>query len=78
MGAMSAAAMSRASHAGEDFTEVLKKMELDASIRSAGHLGFDELISPVETRNALLIGLQRGLSSRQEAAEPVSRTAIMP
>ncbi|MDH6242829.1 carboxyl transferase domain-containing protein [Mycobacterium sp. OTB74] len=78
MGAMSAAAMSRASHAGEDFTEVLKNMELEASIRSAGHLGFDELISPVETRNALLIGLQRGLSSRQEAAAPVSRTAIMP
>mgnify|MGYP000213926813 FL=1 len=78
MGAMSAAAMSRASHAGEDFSVVLKQMELDASIRSAGHLGFDELISPVETRNALLLGLQRGLSARQEAAEPVSRTLITP
>jgi len=78
MGAMSAAAMSRASHAGEDFSEVLKQMELDASMRSAGHLGFDELISPVETRNALLLGLQRGLAARQEAAMPVSRTLIMP
>jgi len=78
MGAMSAAAMSRASHAGEDFSEVLKKMELEASIRSAGHLGFDELISPIETRDALLTALQRGLSARQEAAEPVSRTVITP
>ncbi|MGB8404854.1 MAG: carboxyl transferase domain-containing protein [Mycobacterium sp.] len=78
MGAMSAAAMSRASHAGEDFSEVLKQMELEASIRSAERLGFDELISPEETRNALLLGLQRGLSARQLAAEPVSRTMITP
>jgi acetyl-CoA carboxylase carboxyltransferase component len=78
MGAMSAAAMSRASHAGEDFSQVLKQMELEASVRSAGHLGFDEMISPEETRNALLLGLQRGLFARQEAAEPVSRTVITP
>lgn len=78
MGAMSAAAMSRASHAGEDFSEVLNKMELEASIRSAGHLGFDELISPEETRNALLVSLQRGIYSRQAAPEPVCRTVITP
>jgi methylmalonyl-CoA decarboxylase subunit alpha len=78
MGAMGAAALSAATHAGEDYTEVLKKMELEASFRSAGHLGFDELISPEETRNALLVTLQHGIFSRQAGAEPVSRTLIMP
>ena len=78
MGAMSAAAQSRAAHAGEDFAEVLKKMELEASYRSASHLGFDELISPEETRNALLVSLQYGIFSRQAAPEPVSRTVITP
>jgi len=78
MGAMSAAALSRASHADSDVTEILKNMELEASYRSAGSLGFDELISPEETRNALVLALQRGIFSRQEAAEPVSRTVITP
>ncbi|MCV7215897.1 acetyl-CoA carboxylase carboxyltransferase subunit [Mycobacterium crocinum] len=78
MGAMSAAALSRASHADEDVTEILKNMELEASYRSAGSLGFDELISPEETRNSLILALQRGIFSRQEAAEPVSRTVITP
>jgi methylmalonyl-CoA decarboxylase subunit alpha len=78
MGAMSAAAMSRATHAGEDYAEVLKKMELEASYRSAGHLGFDELISPEQTRDALLVALQHGVFSRQAVAEPVYRTTITP
>ncbi|MEX3651679.1 carboxyl transferase domain-containing protein [Mycolicibacterium fortuitum] len=78
MGAMGAAALSAATHAGEDYAEVLKRMELEASFRSAGLLGFDELISPEETRNALLVTLQHGIFSRQEVAEPVSRTLIMP
>jgi methylmalonyl-CoA decarboxylase subunit alpha len=78
MGAMSAAALSRATNADEDVTELLKQMELDASFRSAGSLGFDELISPEETRNALLLALQRGVNSRQEAAAPVARTVITP
>ncbi|KWX20345.1 multidrug ABC transporter ATPase [Mycolicibacterium wolinskyi] len=78
MGAMGAAALSAATHAGEDYSEVLKRMELEASFRSAGHLGFDELISPEETRNALLVTLQHGIFSRQAVAEPVSRTLIMP
>lgn len=78
MGAMGAAALSAATHAGEDYTEVLKRMELEASFRSAGHLGFDELISPEETRNALLVTLQHGIFSRQAVAEPVSRTLITP
>ncbi|UXA05493.1 acetyl-CoA carboxylase carboxyltransferase subunit [Mycobacterium sp. SMC-2] len=78
MGAMSAAALSRASHAGEDLTARLRDAELQASYRSAEHMGFDELIDPGETRDALLAALRRGLSSRQAAAEPVSRTVILP
>jgi acetyl-CoA carboxylase carboxyltransferase component len=78
MGAMSAAALSRASHAGEDLSAKLRNAELQASYRSAEHMGFDELIDPRETRDALLASLRRGLSSRQAAAEPVTRTVIMP
>ncbi|BBZ71185.1 acyl-CoA carboxylase subunit beta [Mycobacterium paraseoulense] len=78
MGAMSAAALGRATHAGEDITAKLRDAELQASYRSAEHLGFDELIDPRETRDALLSSLLRGLSSRQAAAEPVRRTAILP
>ncbi|WP_066914468.1 acyl-CoA carboxylase subunit beta [Mycobacterium interjectum] len=78
MGAMSAAALSRASHAGEDLSAKLRNAELQASYRSAEHMGFDELIDPRETRDALLASLLRGLSSRQAAAEPVARTVIMP
>jgi acetyl-CoA carboxylase carboxyltransferase component len=78
MGAMSAAALSRASHAAGDFEAKLRKMELEASYRSAEHLGFDELIDPRETRDALLVALQRGVYSRQAAAEPVCRAVITP
>ncbi|MGZ8748273.1 MAG: acyl-CoA carboxylase subunit beta [Mycobacterium sp.] len=78
MGAMSAAALSKASHAAEDVEAKLRKAEVEASFRSAGHLGFDDLIHPAETRNALLSALRRGIYSRQAAAEPVSRTVITP
>jgi acetyl-CoA carboxylase carboxyltransferase component len=78
MGAMSAAALSRASHAGEDLAVKLRDAELEASYRSAEHLGFDELIDPRETRDALLASLERGISSRQAAAQPVARTVIVP
>ena len=78
MGAMSATALSRASHAAEDVEEKLRRAEVDASFRSAGHLGFDDLIHPEETRDALLDALERGIYSRQAAAEPVSRTVITP
>ena len=78
MGAMSAAALGRATHAGEDITAKLRDAELQASFRSAESMGFDELIDPRETRDALLATLLRGLSTRQAAAEPVSRTVIMP
>jgi len=78
MGAMSAAALSRASNATEDLSDNLRDAELEASYRSAERFGFDELIDPRETRDALLAALQRGLFGRQVAAEPVTRTAIMP
>jgi acetyl-CoA carboxylase carboxyltransferase component len=78
MGAMSAAALSRASHAGEDLSAKLRDAELQASYRSAEGMGFDELIDPRETRDALLASLQRGIYSRQAAAEPVTRTVILP
>ncbi|MDP7705272.1 acyl-CoA carboxylase subunit beta [Mycobacterium sp. TY815] len=78
MGAMSAAALSRASHAGEDLTAKLRDAELQASFRSAEGFGFDELIDPRETRDALLVSLQRALSARQAVAEPVTRTVILP
>ena len=41
-------------------------------------LGFDELIDPRETRNALLAALGRALSRRQAPAEPVARVGITP
>lgn len=78
MGAMSAAALSKASHAGEDLSAKLRDAELQASYRSARNLGFDELIDPRETRDALLSALSRGLYSRQSSPEPVSRTVILP
>ena len=78
MGAMSAAALTRATHAEEEVSAKLRDAELQASYRSAEHLGFDELIDPRETRDALLAGLHRGLHARQAAAEPVSRTVILP
>ena len=78
MGAMSAAALSSATHAGEDLSAKLRNAELQASYRSAERMGFDELIDPRETRDALLASLLRGISSRQAAAEPVTRTLIMP
>jgi acetyl-CoA carboxylase carboxyltransferase component len=78
MGAMSAAALSKASHATEDIEAKLRQAEVDASFRSAGHLGFDDLIHPEETRDVLMDALERGLHSRQAAAQPVTRTVITP
>jgi acetyl-CoA carboxylase carboxyltransferase component len=78
MGAMGAAAMSRATGADTDEAERLRRAELEASYRSAGTLGFDELIDPREIRNALLHALDRALYRRQVAPEPVARVGILP
>jgi acetyl-CoA carboxylase carboxyltransferase component len=78
LGAMSADAMSRASGADSAAADALREAEADASYRSAASLGFDEIIDPAETRDALLDALGRALSRRQQHAEPVQRTAIAP
>jgi acetyl-CoA carboxylase carboxyltransferase component len=78
MGAMGAAAMSRARGSDEDEAAMLRRMEVEASFRSAEGLGFDELIDPAETRNILLHSLDRALYRRQSPAEPVSRIGILP
>jgi acetyl-CoA carboxylase carboxyltransferase component len=78
MGAMGAAAMSRATGADDDAAARLREVELQASYSSAGSLGFDELIDPRETRNVLLHALERALFRRQEAPHPVARVGIAP
>jgi acetyl-CoA carboxylase carboxyltransferase component len=78
MGAMGAAALSRATGSDAEEAERLRSAEVEASFRSARTLGFDELIDPRETRNILLHSLERALSRRQEPAQPVARIGIMP
>ena len=78
MGAMGAAAMSRARGSDVDEAALLRQLEVEASYRSAASFGQDELISPVETRNRLLQSLERALYRRQATPEPASRTAITP
>ena len=78
LGAMGAGAMSRATGAAAEEAEALRDAELQASYRSASTLGFDELIDPRETRDALLNALDRALRRRQATPEPVTRTAITP
>ena len=78
MGAMGAAAMSRARGSDMDEAALLRQLEVEASYRSAGSFGQDELISPVETRDRLLQSLERALYRRQAMPEPAARVAIMP
>ena len=78
LGAMGASAMSRATNADVDEAAMLREAELQASYRSAGSLGFDEMIDPRETRNVLIDALHRALCRRQVAPEPVARIAITP
>jgi methylmalonyl-CoA decarboxylase subunit alpha len=78
MGAMGAAAMSRARGSDVDEAALLRQLEVEASYRSAGSFGQDELISPVETRNRLLQALERALYRRQATPEPAARIAITP
>jgi acetyl-CoA carboxylase carboxyltransferase component len=78
MGAMGAAAMSRARGSDVDEAALLRQLEVEASYRSAGSFGQDELISPVETRDRLLQSLERALYRRQATPEPAARIAITP
>ena len=76
LGAMGASAQSTAMSANAEEAVALREAELAASYRSAEHLGFDELLDPLETRNALLAAVARGLYARQEQARPVLRSAV--
>ncbi len=78
LGAMGAGASSRAMKAGSDLAAELREAELQASYRSAEGLGFDELLDPRHTRDALLDALALAIHTRQKAPEPVSHTAITP
>jgi acetyl-CoA carboxylase carboxyltransferase component len=78
LGAMGAAAMSRARGSDEEEAARLRQAEVEASYGSAKGLGFDELIDPRETRTVLLRALERALSRRQAPAEPVARVGITP
>jgi acetyl-CoA carboxylase carboxyltransferase component len=78
MGAMGAAAMSKARGSDADEAAQLHRREVQASFESAKALGFDELIDPREVRNILLHSLERALSRRQAPAEPVARIGIAP
>ena len=78
LGAMGAGASGRAMHADDDEAEQLRRAELDASYNSAARLGFDELIDPRETRDALLDALDLAVTRRQSPASPVARVGITP
>jgi acetyl-CoA carboxylase carboxyltransferase component len=75
---MGAAAMARSRGSDADETAELRRMELEASYRSAESFGGDELIDPRDTRNVLLHSLERALHRRQAAPEPVARIGITP
>jgi acetyl-CoA carboxylase carboxyltransferase component len=78
LGAMGADASSRAMRSDEDEAAQLRDAELTASYHSAARLGFDELIDPRETRDALLGAVALAAARRQEAAAPKSRPGITP
>ena len=78
LGAMGAAASSRALGTDADRAAALRQAELDASYRSAGGLGFDELIDPREARDVLLRAMERVRLRRQESPNPACRVAITP
>ena len=78
LGAMGAAAMSRATGAGDEAAQQLRRIEEEASYNSAKWLGFDELIDPRDTRRVLLTVLRHSLNRRQKPPAPVFRKAITP
>lgn len=78
MGAMGAAAMSRARGSDDDEAARLRRHEVEASYRTAKSFGVDELIDPREIRNVLLHSVERAVYRRQAAAEPVARIGITP
>ncbi len=78
LGAMPAAGSSKATHASEDTTVLLRQAELESSYRSAQGLGFDDLLDPRQLRNVLLDALDVAVARRAMQAEPVQRVGYLP
>ena len=74
----SAGSASKATHASEDTTLLLRQAELESSYRSAQGLGFDDLLDPRQLRNVLLDALEVALTRRPVQAEPVQRVGYLP
>ena len=78
LGAMGSRGAADAVRADARTAEALRQAEAGAVYRSAGRLGFDEVIDPRDLRDVLLASLARGLSRRQEAPLPAARVGITP
>ena len=78
VGFMPAAGSSKATHASEDTTLLLRQAELESSYRSAQGLGFDDLLDPRQLRNVLLDALDVAVARRAMQAEPVQRVGYLP
>ena len=78
LGAMGSRGAADAVGADTGTAEALRQAEAGAVYRSAGRLGFDEVIDPRDLRDVLLAALSRGLSRRQAAPLPAARVGITP
>ena len=78
LGAMGSRGAADAVGADAGTAEALRQAEAGAVYRSAGRLGFDEVIAPRDLRDVLLAALTRGLSRRQAAPLPAARVGITP
>jgi len=78
LGAMGSRGAADAVGADAGTAEALRQAEAGAVYRSAGRLGFDEVIDPRDLRDVLLAALTRGLSRRQAAPLPAARVGITP
>ena len=79
MGAMGAAAMSRARGSDDDEADdAPRPREVEASYRSAQTFGFDELIDPARSATCCCTRSNARCYRRQAPAEPVARIGITP
>ena len=78
MGAMGAAAMSRARGLRRGRGGAAPGRRSRRRSARPQSFGFDELIDPREIRNVLLHSLERALHRRQAPPEPVARIGITP
>jgi acetyl-CoA carboxylase carboxyltransferase component len=78
LGAMPASGSSKATHADEDTTVLLRQAELESSYKSARGLGYDDLIDPRDLRDVLLAGLEIVVARRDAAPSPVRRVGYLP